>query len=180
MLLPACASFREGPVPTQTHFGRTSDNTNSIALLIAGAGSLSEGLDTPGAVFEKWRAETERAYVDSGLFSEVTVGLAQAARRAEIRISARTRREQPWYFLCQFSLCTIPALFTTDLSVETAVFGPAGERLGSVESSERVHLYVQPLLIAVAAFRGQEKVTGEVIYDLNRSTIAKAQSRGWF
>jgi hypothetical protein len=123
-------------------------------------------------------ANTKRAYQDSGLFSEIKGGMAEADRRADVKITAYVEGNLALAFLTGLTLHIIPHTFTYDYVINTTFYDQAGKELGMIEKAESFTTWDQLFLVFLMSFKSPKSVHPEIIYDLNRAIIVEAHEKG--
>ena len=91
-------SWKRGPPPTSWPLSK-APGKQSISLLISGEAFVNgEKADVHQPAMNAWEQATEKAYKDSGLFSDVKIGATETDLRAEIHVIDRGEVNQAWRF----------------------------------------------------------------------------------
>ena len=178
--LSGCAAFRSGEAQPPTPWPISKEpGKQTISLLITGESSVNgTRQDVPQRMIEAWQAVTEKAYKDSGFFSDVKVGAAETDLRAEIHFTDRGEANTGLAFLSGFTLTLIPANAHGEMVVKTTLKTKEGQELGTFEKKEALSFWIQFFLIFIMPFNWPNTVITEMLYDLNRATISQAYGAG--
>jgi hypothetical protein len=178
--LSGCAAFRTGETQPQTPWLISKEpGKQSISLLITGESSVNgTRQDVPQSMIDAWQAVAEKAYKESGFFSDVMVGAAETDLRAEIHFTDRGEANQALAFLSGFTMTLIPANAHGDMVVKTTLKNKEGKELGTFEKKETLSFWIQFFLIFIMPFNWPNTVASDMLYDLNRATIAQAFGAG--
>jgi hypothetical protein len=151
----------------------------AIELVVSGVSVEYEVPRDLGPILDDWGSVTERAYRESGLFSDVAIG-----ERRDLRVNVDLRAEiNQNRFLAALSYTTlliIPHVVTTDITLTTRVTDDSGRPLGTMEVQGRSRTWHQFLLFPASSFFEPRTVTPAIVYDLNRETIDALHARGIF
>ena len=133
--LSGCAAFRSGETQPPTSWPISKEpGKQTISLLITGESSVNgTRQDVPQRMIEAWQAAAEKAYKDSGLFSDVKVGAAETDLRAEIHLTDRGEASIGLAMLSGFTLTLFPANGHSDMVVTTTLKNKEGQELGKFE-----------------------------------------------
>ena len=152
----------------------------TITLTVTG-GAFVEGYPTDlGPILDRWGVETERAYRESALFSEVSIDRGRSDVRANIELRATLEQYPALAFFSYLTLLVIPNVETTDIVVSTRIVTAQGEPLGTVEVHGKSRTWYELLLFPFAPFFEPKQVTPGIVYDLNREAISTLHDRGVF
>jgi hypothetical protein len=178
--LSGCAAFRSGETQPPTPWPISKEpRKQSISLLITGESSVNgTRQDVPQRMIEVWQAAAEKAYKDSGFFSNVKVGAAETDLRAELHFTDRGEANSGLAFLSGFTLTLIPANAHGEMVVKTALKTKDGHPLGRFEKKETLSFWIQFFLIFIMPFNWPNTVVTEMLYDLNRATLDQAYGAG--
>ena len=178
--LSGCAAFRSGEAQPPTPWTTSKEpGKQTISLLITGEGIVNgTRQDVPQRTIGVWQATAEKAYKDSGFFSDVKVGAAETDLRAEIHFTDRGEANMGLAFLSGFTLTLIPANGHGEMVVKTTLKTKEGQELGTFEKKEALSFWIQFFLIFIMPFNWPNTVITEMLYDLNRATIGQAYGAG--
>lgn len=181
-LLSGCAAFRSGETkPSEPWPKSKGPGKQSISLLISGESYIGDmRQDIPQQMIEAWQTAAANAYKESGLFSEVTIGAADTDLRAEIHFLDQGEANTGMAFLSGLTLTLIPAAGKTEFTVKTTLRDKEGQELGAFEKKETLSFWIQLFLVFVMPFNSPGSVGYDVLYDLNRATLADANGAGLF
>jgi hypothetical protein len=135
--------------------------------------------DVPQRMIDVWQAAAEKAYKDSGYFSDIKIGAAETDLRAEIHFTDRGEANNALAFLSGFTMTLIPANAHGEMLVKTTLKNKEGKELGTFEKKEALSFWIQFFLIFIMPFNWPNTVITEMLYDLNRATIAQADGAGF-
>jgi len=179
-VLSGCAAFRSGeakppePWPVSTAAGR-----QSVSLIITGEAIVNDARqDVPQRAIDAWRGETERAYKESGLFSDVLLGAAETDLRAEIHVLDRGEGNMGLAMLSGLTLTLVPGNAYDEFTITTTFKDKEGRTLGTYEEAEGISFWMEFFLVFVMPFKSPNAVAKEVLYDLNRAVIEQARGAG--
>ncbi|MBX3306208.1 MAG: hypothetical protein KF751_09130 [Nitrospira sp.] len=174
--LSGCASFRSGGTPPPASWPISKEpGKQSISLLVTGEAVVNnERQDAPQGAIQRWQEAVEKAYKDSGLFSNVTIGAAETDLKAEIHILDRGEVSKGMAFLSGLTLTLVPANARDEMVVTTALRGKEGQELGTYNEKETMSTWIQFFLIFIMPFNWPNTVGTEMLYDLNRAIIDQA------
>ena len=128
-----------------------------------------------------FRGQSQKAYIESGLFTQINLSKEPADLRAEIEYTEEGNMAlaRASGFLCGFTLGMIPAVVRENIIAVTTFRDWAGKELGSIRQSEMVSEWMQLFLIFAMPFRDEpQSIARSVYYDLNRATLEQAQAKG--
>jgi hypothetical protein len=178
--LSGCAAFRGGgtEAPQSWPISKTADRP-SISLLVSGEALINgEMRDVPQQAIAAWEHVAEKAYRESGVFSDVRIGAADTDLRAEIHMLDRGEASIAMALLSGLTLTLIPTKAEDEMVMKTTLKNKAGRQLGVYEKKETVSTWIQFFLIFMMPFYSPGSVVQEVLYDLNRATINQALQTG--
>jgi hypothetical protein len=142
-----------------------------------------DGSKTQPALKQLLEGQAQRAYMESGLFSQVTLTENPSSLHANVEYSEEGSKGLASVsgFICGFTMGIIPGYVKADLSTLTTFKDQTGKELGSIRKSETYSFWMQLFLIAVMPFREELQATARgIYYDWNRATIDQAHSSGIF
>lgn len=172
--LSGCAAFRTGPeTPISPWPPIRAAHRPSVSLLIESTSEPNGG--EVGPIFTVWREQTVRAYRDSGLFSEVQVGLQKRDWRAHVTIGEKGEFSRIQTMLMGATLGLIPADIRQDFSVTTEFTDANGAVVAKFAREESNHFVIQLFMLFLMPFRYPRHVIADIIYDLNRATLIEAR-----
>ena len=174
--LNGCAAFRGGgtEAPRSWPTSKRADRP-SISLLVSGEALINgEMRDVPQQTIAAWEQVAEKAYRESGVFSDVKMGAADTDLRAEIYMLDRGEASIPMALLSGITLTLIPTKAEDEMVMKTTLKNKEGRQLGIYEGKETVSTWIQFFLIFMMPFNSPGSVVQEVLYDLNRATINQA------
>jgi len=152
----------------------------SITLTISGGATDNGWPRDLGPILDRWGMETERAYRESVLFSDVSIEPGRRDLRAAIELRAAMHDLPVLSAFSYLTLLIIPSVVTTDIAMTTRITTPDGAPLGTIEVRGKSRTWNQLLLFPVAPFFEPREVTPAIVYDLNRETISMLHARGVF
>ena len=186
LLVAGCAAFRDDKLPEVSGWPPAPlTPKKTISVSIKGISTIN-GKQVPNdpALFEKWKAESIRAYAASGLFtSVVATGDPSSDLRVEVIIQQKNEYNQILAFITGFSFglaaLIIPQKSSDDFLVRSTFKDQGGKELTSIEKSGSMSTWTQMFLLFAMPFRdGPEATMEKIIFDLNRSTIVDARAKG--
>jgi hypothetical protein len=171
--LCGCVAFRAGPSASISSWPPAAGEARpTVSLLIEPSAEQQAEI---GSVFEVWRDQTVRAYRESGLFSDVSVGLQPRDMHVQITIRDQEYFSKTLDALLAMTFGLIPCYIRQNFSVRTEFRARGGETLAMFERAEASETWIQLFLLAVMPFRkSPPSVVSDVIYDLNRATLMEA------
>jgi hypothetical protein len=180
LIVTGCAAFRGGEPQQPTTWPLSKGpGKQSISLVITGEGIVNgQKADVHRAAISAWEQSAEKAYKDSGLFSDIKMGAADTDLRAEIHVIDRGEASTGLAFLSGFTMTLIPAKASGEYVVKTVLKNKGGEQLGSFEKKEPMTFWIQLFLIFIMPFNWPNTVATESLYDLNRATVIQAYNAG--
>src|SRR5262249_18007906 len=122
-----------------------------------------------------WENPTEKAYKDSGLFSNIKIRAAETDLRAEIHVIQRGEDDLG---LWAWTLTLFPGKLKLEYVIKTILKNKKGQELGAFEKNELVTMWFQFFLIFITPFNSLDAEIYDLLYDLNRATIIQAHSAG--
>lgn len=194
-----CASYREGGLlPVKAWPPVPGQGGRSVGIVFRTDVTLNG--EPQGASLKqvkRWQEQIVRAYVDSGLFSDVQAGslevdpasglfldpeagITGTDLRVEITLADRTTVNWTWSVITGLTVYIIPSRVTDEFVVHTTVSNDQGDVLAQFEESETVYMWQNLFLIPAMPFSYPLSVERETMYDLNRATIVEACSEGVF
>jgi hypothetical protein len=121
-----------------------------------------------------WQRMTTKAYIDSGLFSDVKLGASDTDLRAEVNITHRMDGSLTMAVLSGLTLLVIPCYGTDTLTIQTTLKDQEGKVLGTFEESESIRTWYHLTLIVVMPFKFIASAIEESLYDLNSASLKEA------
>ena len=180
-LAAGCVSLRSAPPRFADAWPPAQSGPRPTVVLVVTGVAAVDGLPLdPGPILDAWGAQSERAYRESALFSDVLVGRGRGDARVEVALRAELSDIPVLSVLSNLTLLVIPHVDTTDIAMTTRVTSAEGQPLGTVEVRGRSRTWYQLLLFPFAGLFEPRTVTPEIVYDLNRQTIATLHARGVF
>ena len=178
--LSGCAAFRSGKTELPASWPISKEPAKySISLLVTGEGIVNgRRQDAPQAMIQAWQAAAEKAYKDSGLFSDVKVGASETDIRAEIHVTDRGEASTGMAVLSGLTLTLFPANGHDEMVIKTTLKNKEGQELGTFEKKDTLSFWIQFFLIFIMPFNWPNTVAAEMLYDLHRATISEAYSAG--
>jgi hypothetical protein len=152
----------------------------SIAVLIRSEGSYRGApRELPSYVTSQWNAAVLGGFRDSGLFSEVTPGIARAADlQATVRIENTLYTSRGLSFLGAVSFLALPFRHRDQFQLSTTLSDRSGAVLGVLRSDADVTTWYQLLLAPLALPFGRDAQISDTLYDLTLDTAARARRMG--
>lgn len=178
--LSGCAAFRSGKPQLPSSWPISKEPAKqSISLLVTGEGIVnSKRQDAPQAMIQAWQTAAEKAYKDSGLFSDVKVGASETDLRAEIHVTDRGEASMGQAFVSGLTLTLFPANGHDEMIIETTLKSKEGQELATFTKKETLSFWIQFFLIFIMPFNWPNTVAAEMLYDLHRATISEAFNAG--
>ncbi|HEU0007874.1 MAG TPA: hypothetical protein VLA67_11375 [Nitrospiraceae bacterium] len=179
-LASGCAAFRGGEAQPPTLWPLSKEpGKQSISLLISGEAIVNgQKADVNQLRLNAFKRTAEKAYLDSGLFSDVKIGAAETDLQAEIHLISRSETNTGMAVLSGFTLTLIPAKGEREYVLKTILKNKEGQALGTLEQKEPMTNWMQFFLIFIMPFNWPSTVATEIFYDLNRTTVIQAHSAG--
>ncbi|MDY6837300.1 MAG: hypothetical protein SWH78_04920 [Thermodesulfobacteriota bacterium] len=179
-VVTGCAAFREGSISRAGMLTETAMKKHpSIGVQVSGAVILNGKIyQSHPKTTKNWRAQTIRAYEESGLFSQVVESAGDTDLHAEVMIVDRGDPNRFFSFITGLTLYIIPSKATDKFTVKTAISDGDGNILEAFEKSETVTLWQHLFMIVAMPFNWPSSVAKEALYDLNRATISDAYAHG--
>jgi hypothetical protein len=180
-LLAGCATFRSAPPDFAGPWPPPETGPRPAIVLVVSGGATMDGWPRDlGPVLDLWGAATERAYRESALFSAVAINEGRGELRVEVELRARIEQYVGLSALSYLTLLVVPHVVTTEIAAVTRVTTSVEQPLGTFEVQGRSRTWHQLLLFPIAPFFEPQAVTPQIVYDLNRETIAALHARGVF
>ena len=180
VLLSGCMFVRGGNLQPPTTWPPASTAEKKALSLIVTAKPADES--KAGSKRQQLlEGQAQKAYIESGLFSQVTLTKDPAALHANIEYLEEGNRALASIsgFISGFTFGIIPGYAEATLSTVTTFEDQNGKELGSIRKSETCSFWIQLFLIAVMPFREEPQATARgIYYDLNRATIEQARMSG--
>lgn len=180
--LTGCASFTElGPTSNWPYNTRSN---KSISVVVSNQITMELGGQPEGRVesvtlHPKIEKNAIRAYVESGLFSDVKSGLGEADLRSETHVRSHVQVGHLYLrLLFFFTAGIVPYKSTYDLTVSTSLKDATGSQIGTFERSGVVTVWYGLAFIFFTPFH--ESPLEAPIYDLNCQIIVDAHKQGIF
>ncbi len=181
VLVAGCATVRSAPPGFAGAWPPAETGPRpAIELVVTGGATVQGWPRDLGAILDRWGTETERAYRESALFSDVSLRPGRSDLRVEVELRADLRQNELLTALSYLTLLVLPHVVTTDIAVATRVTTGSGDPLGTIEVRGRSRTWYQLLLFPVASFFEPQSVTPGIVYDLDRETITALHARGVF
>ena|SRR2546430_13708091 len=180
-VLSGCAAFRDGKLQRVTPWPpEPAPAKKTIHLLVTGK-AVVNGEEKPvqQGTIKAWEAETAKAYMESGIFSEVKILSSDADVHAEVSYLDKGEGSQVWAFISGFTMLMLPFRGTEEFTVTTTFKDRKRKVLGSVEKTEGASFWFQLLLVLAMPTNSVGSVFEEILLDLNRSTLKDARAKGW-
>jgi len=174
--LSGCAGYRTSRLPPVAIWPPAEPPIGApIALRFYGVGRVDTAPAELSPVGLRIAVEAaERAYRDSGLFSQVQSGWDAGGMVAEVGLTVVTGR------IRQQGLVLASLTYEQfELKLRTSFRATDGTELGRVEVSEIVRVYRDPFVFFVMFSRYPTTVTAQVMYDLHRATLVEALKKGY-
>lgn len=178
--LTACSSFRQGNLqPPHSWPPEATQEKKPISLLVT-IEHFHEGQrkEMPLNYIQSLHKRVAKVYVDSGLFSEVKIGPAEADLQSEVTVSDFGQGMKPELAAVTFFL--FPVRWEDRFVVKTKIKDHDGQTLGSVETTETVSHWWHLFLMFIAPFNWPPTVFTDTFADLNRVSIVELHEGGAF
>jgi hypothetical protein len=180
-LSTGCVTVRSAPPRFAEAWPPAETGPRPAIELVVTGGALEDGLPRDlGPILDLWGAQTDRAYRESALFSDVSLRPGRRDLRVTVELRADVHQIDALTFFSYLTLLVLPHVVTTDIAVATNVRTGDGQPLGTIEVRGRSHTWYELLLFPVSPFCEPQRVTPDIVYDLNRQTIAALHARGVF
>jgi hypothetical protein len=189
--LTGCASFRDDNRKAITSWPlQNFDKKPSISITLSGKAWINEK-ELPADKVEtnysgQWRAQTSKAFEESGLFSAVKLGMTNSADlQVDIQFEQREKFSETLSFLLGFtfglSSLVIPQKGSTTYTVMASFKDKDGHVIDSSKQSETVSTWMQLFLLFAMPFRdGPEAMATAALYDLNRAVLQDVHEKHSF
>lgn len=186
LTLPGCLMAREGDLKLPAQWPPQSNLAGKKSISLNVTGVFNPESSNQGAsqqALEMYRAQALKAYVESGIFSEVNATGASSDIQADISIVEEGSQGLAFLsgFISGYTMGLIPGYASIDLTAKTAYKDRAGTVLASLSKKEELGFWIQIfLLFAMPFVDGPDTVTKAAHYDLHRITIDEAHAKGAF
>jgi len=181
VLLSGCVTVRsEPPRFSGTWPPLETGPRPAVALTVTGGAMLDGYPSDLGPILDRWGVETERAYRESALFSDVSLEGGRSDLRAAVELRATQTQYPALAAFAYLTLFIIPNVEVTEIAVATRITTVQGEPLGTVEVHGKSRTWYQILLLPFSPFFEPKNVTPGIVYDLNREAISTLHARGVF
>jgi len=176
-----CVTVRSAPPAFTDVWPPAEGGPRPTLTLVVSGGAVVDGIPRDlGPILDDWGWATNRAYRESGLFSDVLLRAGRSDLHAAVTLRAEVQQSDVLTALSYLTLLIIPNVVTTEIIVATSITTDKGEPLGTIEVRGRSRTWYQLLLLPVTPFFEPHGVSPEIVYDLNRQTIATLHGRGVF
>jgi len=184
-VLAGCMATRVGrPAPGQWPV-RTTGGGKSVSLVVKIDATLNGSPAEPGHIFQiwpedtaRWRDETVRVYGESGLFSNVQLGLAPADVRATVHIAVADESDQRVAMLGGATFILVPTYNDTIFKMRTEFRGADGPLVEPIDVRTTRRVWVQLFLFPFGVFGQPRGVSRDIVAELNRATLERAAAAG--
>ena len=180
MLLTGCMMLRGGTLqPPPTWPPASVAEKKAINLTVTSKGP--DGLNTNPKLLQLLEGQSQKAYMESGLFSKITLSKDPADLRAEVEYIEEGSRALASIsgFICGFTFGMIPGYVKANVISVTTFKDQTGKELGTIRQSETYSFWMQLFLVTVMPFRDEPlAVARGIYYDLNRVTLDQARANG--
>ncbi len=182
--LPGCMIVREGKVkpPTPWPPAQTQDK-KSLAISVAGVQNPKGAHQAPRVdVIDAAREQALKAYSESGLFSSVVLSDEPTDLRADIGVIEDGTEGMGFSgYLSALTFTLVPGYVSEKVLVRTSVSDRTKRVVGMVEKEEQQGFWIQFFLLFTMPFTSSSNDVAEsLFYDVHRSTIDEAHSKGLF
>lgn len=126
----------------------------------------------------RWRDEVRRAYVESGLFSSVQLGLAPADLQATVDILVADEFDQHVAMLGGMTFTLLPVSGDTVFKMRTELRNATGAVSEAIDVSETRRVWIQAFLLPVGAFGQPRSASAAIVGDLGRATLRRIAADG--
>jgi hypothetical protein len=183
-LLTGCIAVRGGDLTVSPQFPLVNGvSSKSVVLSISGnVGSEDSTTPTHPQALQLIEGQAQRAYMDSTLFSHVSVTKEPGDILAEIHVREDGSEALAFLsgFISGFSMGIIPGYANATLTMDTVFKNQFGNEIGSIKKSESVSIWIQLFLVFAMPFKEEPKhVIRDIYYDLNRATLEQALKEGF-
>jgi hypothetical protein len=179
-LLTGCMMLRGNTLQApQTWPPAGSAEKKTINLLVTSKGP--DGPTTNVKLLHLLEGQSQKAYMESGLFSNISLSNDPADLRAEVVYIEEGSRALASIsgFICGFTFGVIPGYVKANIISVTTFKDPTGKELGTIRQSETISFWMQLFLVTVMPFREEpQAVARGIYYDLNRVTLDQARAKG--
>lgn len=181
VMASGCVTYRVDPPRFAGPWPPSEGGPRPAVRLTVSAGAIVDGAPRDvGPILDLWGAETERAYRESALFSDVALRPRRADVDVDVEIHAEVQQSVWLAVLSYLTFTVVPNVITTDLVMITRASDAEGQPLGTVEVRGRSRTIWQLLLFPFSPSHEPRQVTPGIVYDLDRQSIAELHSRGVF
>jgi hypothetical protein len=142
-----------------------------------------KGANTNAKLLQLLEEQSQKAYMESGLFSKITLSKDLADLRAEVEYIEEGSQALASIsgFICGFTFGMIPGYVKANIVSVTTFKDQTGKELGTIRQSEAYSFWVQLFLVAVMPFREEpQAIARGIYYDLNRVTLDQARATEFF
>lgn len=174
-----CAMFRGGELEDiSKQWPPKKEQTHSISVVVTGKAEFNgKPVDASPAMVNKWQDSVISTYKESGLFSDVSKGMASTDLRAEVSIKDQGKGSMAAAFLTGLTLYIIPSRAEDTFTVQTTFKNAEGKVLGTVEKRESVILWQQLFLIFGGPFTLSSNGATAVLSDIVKASLLEAQEK---
>jgi hypothetical protein len=171
---------REGSLhPPQTWPPVSAGEKKALNLTVTSKGP--KGANTNAKLLQLLEGQSQKAYMESGLFSTITVSKEPADLHADVEYIEEGSQALASLsgFISGFTFGMIPGYVKANIVSVTTFKDQTGKELGTIRKSEAYSFWIQLFLVAVMPFREEpQAVARSIYYDLNRLTLDQARTNG--
>ena len=180
LLLSSCMMVRGGNLQPPETWPPVS-NAEKKAINLSVTAKAFDGSSTNAKLLQLLEGQSQKAYMESGLFSQITLSKDPAALRAEVEYIEEGSKllASVSGFICGFTFGMIPGYVKANIITVTTFRDQAGKELGSIRRSETYSFWMQLFLVTIMPFREEpQSVARSIYFDLNRATLDQARASG--
>ncbi|MBD0305255.1 MAG: hypothetical protein ICV76_01715 [Nitrospiraceae bacterium] len=157
---------------------RPQSTTEKKSINLTVTAKASSQQPSNAKVLQLLEGQSQKAYMESGLFSHVAVSKEPTDLRAEVKIIEEGSEALASIsgFISGFTFGIIPGYAKENVIMVTTFRDQAGKELGSIRKSETLSFWIQLFLVAVMPFREEpQAIVRDTYHDLNRATLDQAR-----
>jgi hypothetical protein len=184
-LVAGCMATRVGRLPDAPWPVRAPGGGKTVSLVVKIDATLNGSAAEPGHLFQvwpedatRWRDEIVRAYVESGLFSNVQLGLAPADVRATVQLAVADEFDQRVAMLGGTTLSLLPVYGDMIFKMRTELRGEGGTLVDPIDVRANRRVWIQLFLFPFGMVGQPRHVSTDIVRDLTRATLDRAAAAG--
>jgi len=180
-LFAGCVTVRSAPPSFSDAWPPSETGPRPAIELMVTGGAIEDGFPRDlGPILDLWGAATERAYRESALFSDVSLRPGRRDLRVRVELRANVHQIEALTFFSYLTFLVLPHVVTSDITATTTVTTGDGQPVSTIEVPGCSRTWYEILLFPFSPFWEPQRVTPEIVYDMNRQTITALHARGVF